>query len=73
VEQNYPRTRRFAIEYKSGDEWRKLAGGTSINGTRTYEFEPVSARFFRLNILDASEVPTIEEFGLYHPGKARSK
>ena len=73
MEKSFPRTRRFAIEYRSGDEWKRLAGGTSINGTRTYDFEPVSARFFRLNILDASEVPTIEEFGLYPPGKDRPK
>jgi len=73
VEQNYPRTRRFAIEYKSGDEWKRLAGGTAINGTKTYDFEPVSARLFRLNIIEANEVPTIEEFGLYRPGGDRPK
>ena len=60
----HPRTETFAIEYKSGDEWKPLHQGTTIAGRQSYEFSPVSARFFRLNILKASEVPTIEEFRL---------
>jgi alpha-L-fucosidase len=69
-ELQYPRTRQFAIEYLDGQTWKPLAKGTTIEGTKVLDFPPVTARQFRLNILDASEVPTIEEFGVYPPAKA---
>ena len=42
------------------------AGRGSKNRRRAdYNFPPVKAQFFRLNILEASEVPTIDEFQLF--------
>ncbi|MCX7048691.1 MAG: alpha-L-fucosidase [Candidatus Sumerlaeota bacterium] len=67
----YPRTEQFVIEYKDGDAWKELVKGTAIAGERLYEFKPVKARYVRLNILKANEVPTIEEFQLYAPGTAK--
>jgi alpha-L-fucosidase len=64
----YPRTQEFSIEYKTGDTWKELHRGTTIAGTRVYDFPPVKARQVRLNILKAGEVPSIEEFQLYSPG-----
>jgi len=69
-ELQYPRTRQFAVECLDGQTWKPLARGTTIAGTRTVDFPPVTARQFRLNILEATEVPTIEEFGVYPPAKA---
>ena len=63
----WPRTEEFAIEYKAGDVWKELVHGKTIAGKREYQFTPVKARYFRLNILKANEVPTIEEFELYPP------
>jgi hypothetical protein len=65
----YPRTEEFAIEYQEGSGWKPLVTGLTIHGEKTYDFAPVTARRFRLNILKANEVPTIEEFGLFRPGR----
>jgi alpha-L-fucosidase len=62
------RTEAFAVEYKAGDNWKELIKGSTIAGEKVLKFTPVTARNFRLNILKANEVPTIEEFQLYAPG-----
>lgn len=64
----YPRTKKFAVEYRDGEVWKAVAVGTTIAGRHAYDFAPVKARYFRLNIIEAIEVPTIEEFQLYAPG-----
>jgi len=68
MELGFHRTQEFAVEYKAGDEWKPLHRGTTIAGRRTYYFAPVGARYFRLNIIAANGVPTIEEFQLLPPG-----
>jgi alpha-L-fucosidase len=65
----FPRTQQFCIEFKDGEAWTSLVAGTTINGEKTFDFAPVTARQFRLNILKASEVPTIEEFQILGPAK----
>jgi alpha-L-fucosidase len=69
MELTHPRTQEFAIEYKAGDQWKALHHGTTIAGAQEYRFTPVTARYVRLNILKASEVPTIQEFQLFSPTK----
>jgi alpha-L-fucosidase len=68
MEIGFHRTEKFAIEVRDGEAWKPVVTGTSIAGRRAYDFEPVTARVFRLNILAANEVPTIEEFALLPPG-----
>jgi alpha-L-fucosidase len=68
MEIGFPRTQKFAIEYKAGEAWKPLVSGGAIAGRRVYDFAAVKAQLFRLNVLEASEVPTIEEFQLYAPG-----
>jgi alpha-L-fucosidase len=67
METAFPRTREFAIEYKNNEQWKPLYRGTTINGRHTYVFSPVNARYVRLNIIKADEVPTIEEFQVCTP------
>jgi len=67
-ELGYHRTEAFAIECKEGENWKELVRGNTIAGEKVLKFKPVTARYFRLNIKEASEVPTIEEFQLYAPG-----
>ncbi|HUX02775.1 MAG TPA: discoidin domain-containing protein [Phycisphaerae bacterium] len=69
----FPRTQRFVVEYLDGQTWKELARGTTIAGAKVLDFAPVTARHFRLNILEASEVPTIEEFGLLPPAKKETE
>ncbi|MBM4154367.1 MAG: hypothetical protein FJ221_04995 [Lentisphaerae bacterium] len=64
----FPRTEAFAIEARTGDAWKPLVTGTTIAGRRAFDFAPVKARFVRLNITAANEVPTIEEFAALPPG-----
>jgi len=68
MEIGYHRTQEFAIEYKAGEEWKPLHRGTTIAGRRAYDFPTVNARFVRLNIINANEVPSIEEFHVTAPG-----
>lgn len=67
MEISFPRTEKFTIEARTGDAWKPLVTGTSIEGRRTWDFPPVKARVFRLSITAANEVPTIEEFALLAP------
>ena len=66
---SFPRTQKFAIEYKDGEVWKPVLTGTTIAGSKAFDFPPVTARCFRLNILQAGEVPTIDEFQLLDPAK----
>ncbi|MBM3861319.1 MAG: discoidin domain-containing protein [Verrucomicrobia bacterium] len=65
-EANFRRIEQFAIEYKDGDTWKPLVSGATIDRSKSYDFSPVTARYFRLNILKANEIPTITEFQLFH-------
>jgi alpha-L-fucosidase len=72
MEIGYPRTQVFAIEYKSGATWQPIVTGTTLAACKLLDFSPVTARYWRLNILQAIEVPTIEEFQLLPPEFAAS-
>lgn len=64
VEGDWNRVRKFELQYKEGDVWRTFYCGKTI-GTLRLSFEPVTARFVRLNILQATDVPTIWELQLF--------
>jgi alpha-L-fucosidase len=68
----FPRTQQFVIQYKAGNAWKPLVAGQTLNGEKTFDFVPVTARQFRLHILKANEVPTIEEFELFPPAHSRA-
>ena len=59
------RVRQFELQYQEGGAWRSCAGGTTIGGRLALSFEPVTARFVRLNILKATGGPSIVEFQLF--------
>ena len=65
-EHQYARTEAFVLEYKDGDAWKESARGARIGDRLELKFAPVKARVVRLNILKASEVPTIWEFQLFN-------
>lgn len=58
------RVRRFEFQYRNGDRWSTIFAGEKIGRTFTKAFPPVTAREFRLNILEAHEGPTIAEIEL---------
>jgi len=55
------RVQKFEVQYRDGDDWKTIFSGTKIGERFEQKFAAVTAREFRLNILDASEGPTISE------------
>ena len=58
------RVRKFEFQYRDGEDWKTIFAGTTLGKNFKQEFEPVTAREFRLNILDATQGPTINEIEL---------
>jgi alpha-L-fucosidase len=58
------RVQSFELQCLSGEEWKVFLKGTTIGPDCEQKFPPVTAQHVRLNILDATEGPTISEFEL---------
>lgn len=58
------RSKSFELQYKAGDEWKTIIKGDKIGKNFKRTFPAVTAQIVRLNILEATEGPTIEEFQL---------
>jgi alpha-L-fucosidase len=72
IEEAYAgRTRKFAVEYKDGQEWKAIFTSNAMGEDFRSDFPPVRARFVRLHILDSSGGPTITEFNLYAKNMAK--
>jgi alpha-L-fucosidase len=60
------RVQRFEFQYRAGAEWKTLYTGSKLGRWHQQKLDPpVKAREFRLNILDATDGPTICEFELF--------
>jgi alpha-L-fucosidase len=59
-----PRVQKYELQAKEGNGWKTFAQGGRIGEEGTIRFEPITAQVIRLNILQASEGPTIWEFQL---------
>jgi alpha-L-fucosidase len=71
ISEEYGRVRRFELQYKNGETWRTLLQGTRIGDNYSQSFAPVTAQRVRLNILEATDGPTIWEFQLMAAKKDR--
>ena len=58
------RVQNFELQYRAGEGWKTIFGGGKIGRAFTRTFPAVTAREFRLNILDATHGPTIAEIEL---------
>jgi len=67
ISEAYDRVRQFELQIKDGDQWQTFARGTKIGDEYVQKFSPITARTVRLNILEATEGPTIWEFQLFAP------
>ena len=67
ISEEYNRARRFELQYKDGETWKTFAQGNRIGDRYTQSFDPVTAQHVRLNILEATDGPTIWEFHLLAP------
>jgi alpha-L-fucosidase len=61
------RVEKFELQYKEGEQWKTIFAGTRLGEDFQRKFPPVTARQVRLNILQASDGPTINEFQLFKP------
>ncbi len=59
------RVQRFEFQYREGETWKTIFTGTQLGPWFQKRFPPVTAREFRLNILEASEGPTIADIELF--------
>jgi alpha-L-fucosidase len=69
INEAYDRVQEFELQYKDDGQWKTFINGTKIGQSYVTEFEPVTAKQIRLNILDATDGPTIWEFQLLAPKK----
>ena len=65
-EGDWDRVRRFELQCEVEGNWNTVFSGTTLGPEKTLEFEAVHAQHFRLNILEATNVPTIWEFQLFN-------
>jgi len=65
ISEAYPnRVQKFEFQYRDGGDWKNIFTGTTLGDNFQKSFDPITAREFRLNILDATEGPTINEIEL---------
>ncbi len=64
ISEEYGRVQRFELQYQEGADWKTFLQGTRLGEKYSQDFPPVTARHVRLNILEATDGPTIWEFQL---------
>jgi alpha-L-fucosidase len=64
ISESYGRVQKFEFQYRAGANWKTIFAGTTIGEQFHKKFTPITAGEFRLNILDATEGPTINEIEL---------
>jgi len=55
------RIQKYELQYRENGEWITCRAGTTLGKSAHVRLKPVTARHFRLNILDATDGPTINE------------
>ena len=60
MEAPWNRVRKYQLQYRDGDTWQTWHEGTTLGEFRL-KFNPVTAQHLRLNVTDATDVPTIWE------------
>jgi len=69
INEEYNRVQEFELQYRDGNRWKNFAKGTRLGHDYSKQFEPVKARYIRLDILNATDGPSICEFQLFAPKK----
>lgn len=64
-----PRVQKFELQAKIDGQWKTIYTGKTIGEECRVKFEPITAQVFRLNIVEATEGPTISEFQLFEAKK----
>jgi hypothetical protein len=64
--EGWDRIRKFELQIRKDDKWQTILSGTTVGKDYSAEFKKVKAQHVRLNIIEATDVPTIWEFQLFH-------
>jgi len=65
ISEAFDRVQSFQLQWFDGSAWQNFWTGTTIGNQWSQGFPPITSRRVRLNILDASEGPTVWEFQLF--------
>jgi hypothetical protein len=65
ISEFFSRIKRFELQVKNGGDWQTVHAGTTVGRNFALTIKPVEARHVRLNILEATDVPTIWEVELF--------
>ena len=65
IKEAFDRVQSFELQHKTGEAWETFARGTNIGERREVKFKPLTAQYLRLNILEATDGPTLWEFQLF--------
>ncbi len=71
IREEYGRIRKFELQAQDGDVWKTFLTGTQAGEHYDARFPPVTGRTVRLNILEATDGPTIWEFRLFNSRAGR--
>ncbi len=63
------RVRSFELQCQEGEQWKTFYRGSTLGEQFSAKFDPVAAQRVRLNVLDATDGPTITEFQLFRSGR----
>jgi alpha-L-fucosidase len=64
ISESYDRVQKFEFQYREGADWKTIFSGTTVGERFHRKITPITAREFRMNILDATQGPTINEIEL---------
>ena len=59
----------FELQAREGEGWKTFHRGETIGPEGEFRFAPVTARYVRLHIFDATRAPSLLEFQLFAPRK----
>ena len=57
---------KFELQIKKKDQWQTIHKGTTVGEDYSAKFKPVTAQHVRLNVIEATNVPTIWEIKLFN-------
>jgi alpha-L-fucosidase len=66
LEATWDRVEDYELQVREGETWRTFYHGGTM-GDVLVHFKPVTGRYVRLNVIKATDVPTIWEVDLYAP------
>jgi hypothetical protein len=73
IEEGWARIQRFEIQVKDHGAWRTVCEGKEIGPYCLRNLPPTTARYVRLDILEARNVPTIWEFQLFDGAQTKMR